>query len=65
MAADVAGRRYQTCYAVLLRLYPRPFRERFGDLCRERRDTNRGLFGFALWIFPGTLVGIAREHIIV
>ena len=56
MATNVAGRRYRTCYATLLRLYPRPFRERFGepmaqtfhDLCRERRNANRGLFGFAL-----------------
>ena len=71
MATDVAGRRYRTCYAMLLRLYPRAFRERFGegmaqtfhDLCRERRNANRGLFVFALWIFCETLVGIARENI--
>jgi hypothetical protein len=55
---------------MLLRLYPRPFRERFGegmaqtfhDLCREHRDAGRGLFGFALWIFCETLVGIVREN---
>jgi hypothetical protein len=72
MATDVAGRRYQTWYTVLLRLYPRPFRERFGegmaqmfrDLCREHRDTRCGLFGFALWIFSETLMGIVRENII-
>ncbi|MCU1337325.1 MAG: hypothetical protein JWO19_2906 [Bryobacterales bacterium] len=71
MATDVAGRRYRAWYAMLLRLYPRPFRERFGegmaqtfhDLCREHRDTRRGLFGFALWIFSETLVGIVRENI--
>jgi len=71
MATDDAGRRYQTWYAVLLRLYPRPFRERFGegmaqmfrDLCREHRHTRRGLSGFALWIFAETLVGIVRENI--
>lgn len=71
MATDIAGRRYQTWYAMLLRLYPRPFRERFGegmaqtfrDLCREHRDTRRGLFWFALWIFAETLVGIVRENI--
>jgi len=53
----------------LLRLYPRPFRERFSegmaqtfsDLCRERRNKNRPLLGFALWIFFETLVGIIRE----
>jgi len=70
MATEVGGRPYQTWYAMLLRLYPRPFRERFGegmaqtfrDLCREHRDTKRGLFGFALWIFCETLVGIVKEH---
>ena len=70
MATNVAGRRYRTWYAMLLRLYPRPFRERFGegmaqtfhDLCREHRDARRGLFGFALWIFCETLVGIVREN---
>jgi len=35
----------------------------FRDLCREHRDTKRGLFGFALWIFSETLVGIVMENI--
>src|SRR5262249_787479 len=56
-------------YILLLRLYPRPFQERFGegmaqtfyDLCRARSHAERGLFGFALWIFFETLVGIIRE----
>jgi hypothetical protein len=72
MATNVAGRRYRTWYAMLLRLYPRPFRERFGegmaqtfhDLCREHRDANRGLCGLALWIFFETSVGIVRENTI-
>jgi hypothetical protein len=72
MASDVAGRRYRAWYAMLLRLYPQPFQERFGegmrqtfhDLCRERRSARRGLFGFALWIFFETLLGIARENTI-
>ena len=71
MATNVAGRRYRTWYAMLLRLYPRPFRERFGegmaqtfhDLCRERGDAGRGLFGFALWIFCETLGGIVENII--
>ncbi|MEO8130448.1 MAG: hypothetical protein ABI822_25335 [Bryobacteraceae bacterium] len=70
MATDVAVQRYRKWYAMLLRLYPRPFRERFGegmaqtfhDLCRERRGARRGLFGFALWIFCETLVGIVQEN---
>jgi hypothetical protein len=71
MATKVADRRYRTWYAMLLRLYPRPFRERFGegmaqtflDLCREHTDAGRGLFGFALWIFCETLGGIVMENI--
>jgi hypothetical protein len=71
MAADLAGRRYRTWYAMLLRLFPRPFQERFGegmeqtfrDLCREYSDTGRGLFGLALWIFSETILGIVRENV--
>jgi hypothetical protein len=71
MATNVAGKRYRTWYAMLLRLYPRPFRERFcegmaqtfHDLCREHSDAKRGLCGLALWIFFETSVGIVRENI--
>jgi hypothetical protein len=70
MATKGAGRRYRMWYAMLLRLYPRPFRERFGegmaqtfhDLCREHRDARWGLFGLALWIYFETSVGIVREN---
>jgi hypothetical protein len=70
MATNAAGQRYRAWYAMLLRLYPRPFRERFGegmaqtfhDLCREHRDARRGLFGLALWIFFETSVGIVKEN---
>jgi len=70
MASDVAGRHYRTWYAMLLRLYPRPFRERFGegmaqsfhDLCVERRNADRGLFGFVLWIFFETSMGVVMEN---
>ena len=70
MAANAADRRYRALYAMLLRLYPRPFRERFGagmaqtfrDLCREHPDAGRGLFGRAFWIFFETSVGIVREN---
>jgi len=70
MAADVVGRRYRACYAMLLRQYPRPFHDRFGegmaqtfhDLCRERREAGRGLFGLALWVFFETMAGIIREN---
>ena len=70
MAAEPLIRRYRNRYAKLLRLYPKPYRERFGeameqtfnDLCRERAKTERGLFGFALWTFFETSAAIIREH---
>lgn len=62
--------RYKTWYARLLRLYPKPYRERFGegmqqtfnDLCRERSEAEDGLFGFVLWMFAETSVGILGEN---
>jgi hypothetical protein len=71
MASDLSTRRYQACYAMLLRLYPRPFRDRFAegmaqtfdDLCREHANAGRRLFGFALGIFLETLWGILMENI--
>ena len=70
MAPDRAIGRYRRWYRRLLRLYPTPFRERFGepmaqtftDLARERADANRGLLGFALATFAETTAGIMREN---
>jgi hypothetical protein len=70
MASDRAIGRYRRWYARLLRLYPRPFRDRFGvpmaqtftDLCRERTDANRGLHGFAIGTFAETSAQILREN---
>ena len=64
-------RRYRHWYAKLLRLYSKPYYERFGesmeqtfsDLLHERRDVQRGLFAFVLWIFVKTSAGIFRERI--
>jgi len=63
--------RYKSWYARLLRLYPKPYRERFGegmqqtfnDLCRERSEVEDRLFGFVLWMFAETSVGIIRENV--
>jgi hypothetical protein len=65
-------KRYRTLYAMLLRLYPRPFRERFAegmaqtfhDLCQEHQGATRSLFGLALSVFCETLFGIIRENTI-
>ena len=70
MASDRAIGRYRRWYARLLRLYPRPFQERFGepmtqnftDLMRERADANRALHAVALGTFVETSVQIMREN---
>jgi hypothetical protein len=70
MASEPSIRRYRNWYAKLLRLYPKPYRERFGegmeqtfnDLCRERVKAGRGLFSFALWTLFETSAGIIREN---
>lgn len=70
MASELFIRRYRNWYAKLLRLFPQPYRERFGegmeqtfnDLCRERVKAERGLFGFALWTFFETSAAIIREN---
>src|SRR5688572_24126048 len=70
MASESSIRRHRNCYTKLLRLYPRPYRERFGegmeqtfnDLCRERIEAGKSLFSFALWTFFETFAGIIREN---
>lgn len=62
-------KRYRRWYARLLRLYPAPYRERFGegmeqtfaDLCREHGHA--GLPGYALWLFAETSAGIIKENL--
>ena len=70
MVSEPLIRRYRNRYAKLLRLYPKPYRERFGeameqtfnDLCRERVRAEKGLFSFALWTFFETSAAIIREN---
>ena len=70
MADEQTLARYRKLYALLVRLYPRPYRERFGegivqtfsDLCRERASTGKGLFAFVVWMFCETLLSITREY---
>ena len=71
MSSDRAIGRYRRWYTGLLRLYPRPFRERFAepmaqtftDLCHERTDANGGLHALALNTFAETSIGIIRENV--
>ena len=59
-------------YKKLLTLYPRRFREQleesmlqtFNDLYKERR-TESAWFGFILWTFAETGMGIFREHVML
>ncbi len=70
MAAERSLRRLRDGYAKLLRFYPQPFRERFGegmaqtfnDLLRECAGEGRGVMGCAFWMFGETIVGILREN---
>ena len=70
MQSDRAIGRYRRWYARLLRLYPRPFQERFAepmaqtftDLARERTDADRSLHAFALGTFAETSAQIMREN---
>lgn len=69
MSVDRAIARYRRWYERLLRLYPRPFRERFAepmaqtftDLMRERR-AEEGLLRFALATVAETGAAIMREN---
>ena len=70
MPSDRTIGRYRRWYVRLLRLYPRPFRERFAepmaqtftDLCRYRTDASRGLHAFALGTFAETFAAAIREN---
>lgn len=70
MASERSLRRYRGGYSRLLRLYPRPFRRRFGegmeqafhDLLRERMARRRNPLPAALWMAADTLAGIFKEN---
>ena len=70
MSSERSIQRFRSWYATLLRLYPKRYRERFGkpmeqtfnDLLQERAGQERGLVGFAFWMFIETFAGIVREN---
>ena len=37
----------------------------FNDICKEKQKTQKGLFGFVLWTFVETALGIIREHVLL
>lgn len=69
MRNEHAASRYRRLYASLLRLYPKPYRERFEegmlqtfrDLCYEHVAGPSS--AFALRAFGDTAVGIIKEHV--
>jgi hypothetical protein len=71
MPHEPATARYRRWYAGLLRLYPKSYRQRFGDgmqqtfndLVREQQEIGKGLLRFIIWVFVETSVGIARENV--
>jgi hypothetical protein len=71
MALKHSLRRYRSCYARLLTLYPRHFYTRFGagleqtfsDLLREQAAAGRGLFGCALRMYLETALHIVRDNL--
>jgi len=70
MLSHSPEQKYRACYAKLLRLYPKAYRDRFGlemnqtfnDLCRERLKSGEGLFAFAFATFIETFAAILREN---
>lgn len=60
-------------YRKLISLYPQGFggqlgesmEQTFNDLWNEKRQTKKGLFGFVLWMFIDTAIGIFREHLLL
>ena len=70
MASDRAIGRYRRWYGRLLHLYPRPFRQRFGepmaqtftDLIASVAMRTEGSSPFAIGTFAETSAGILREN---
>lgn len=63
----------RTLYRKLLAFYPRSFKEQlaesmeqtFNDLWNEKQQSKQELFGFVLWTFIETALGIFREHLLL
>lgn len=71
MADEHSNQQYRRWYARLIRLYPKAYRERFGDgmeqmfhdLLRERERSGAEFSRFMLWIFFDTAVSAFRERL--
>jgi len=71
MENDIRIKKYRRLYSRLVSLYPAPHRKRFGrsmeqtfsDLLRERSNEQKGLLGYAVWLFVDTSIGIIDENL--
>lgn len=71
MLYDSSLQRYRQWYGSLVRLYTKPYYERFGegmeqtfnDVLREHLEKKRGVRFYIFWMFVDTLVGIIKQHI--
>jgi hypothetical protein len=71
MESKDSNARYRNLYEKLLHLYPKQFRESYGegllqtfnDLLYERTRAEKGLFSFILWTFYDTFAAIISERI--
>ena len=61
-------------YRKLLTFYPQAFKEQMGESMQQtfndlysekRRQKEQGLFGFVVWTFIETAIGIFREHLLL
>lgn len=65
--------RYRSMYRKLLRLYPKHYRERYGeameqtftDVCRHNHAAGKSVFATVLWIFIETSSRIIRENTVI
>ena len=66
--------RLNKLYRLLVALYPRAFRARFGESMLQtfrdmQRESGRGSLskraGFVIWVFVETVIGVGREHLVV
>ena len=70
MAYKLSIQQLRRWYAKLLRLFSKPYYERFGqgmeqtfnDLLQERVREDRALFAYAFWMFLETSAGITKER---
>lgn len=70
---NMNGKQPEKLYRKLIKLYPRDFRERFGesmeqtfaDLCNEWANSTAPSFGYLVRFFANTAVGVLKENLVM